>query len=226
MQSVNLHDLGFMDYEEVWQLQKEIFHRSVHEKLSGIRPMHELIVCEHPHVYTLGKSAGRTNLLLSESELHKQDIGVFEVERGGDITYHGPGQLVVYPIFDLEQLGIGVKEFVHRIEECIIQVLKEYGITAERIQGRVGIWIDKGLPSERKIAAIGIRCSRHISMHGLALNVNTDLNLFSNIIPCGIPDKGVTSMQAELGREIPVSDVKKSMIAAFSHIFGIRINKL
>lgn len=223
MQAAQLHDIGFMDYEEAWQLQKEIFHRSVNEKLSGGKPGHHLIVCEHPHVYTLGKSAQQSNLLLSEAELKRRDIDVFDIERGGDITYHGPGQLVVYPIFDLEQLHLGVKQFVFNIEQCIIKVLQKYGIESERIEGRIGIWIGKGSAEERKVAAIGIRCSRHISMHGLALNVNTDLSLFNNIIPCGIADKAVSSMQKELGREIPMVDIKNDMIREFSTIFEIKI---
>lgn len=220
MHNAKLHDIGFMDYEEVWQLQKEIFHRSVQEKIDGLVPEHHLIVCEHPHVYTLGKSAKQTNLLLSESELRDKSIDVFDIERGGDITYHGPGQLVVYPIFDLEQLRLGVRQFVFNIEQAIINVLGEHGIESGRIDGRIGIWTDIGGADERKLAAIGIRCSRHITMHGLALNINTDLSLFGNIIPCGIQDKGVSSIQEELGREIPMSDVKNSMLEQFSTIFG------
>ncbi len=223
MQNVLLHDIGFMDYEEVWQLQKEMFNRSIQEKISGIKPQHHLIVCEHPHVYTLGKSAEQTNLLLSESELKKRSIGVYDIERGGDITYHGPGQLVVYPIFDLEQMHLGVKQFVFNIEQCIINVLSQHGISSHRIKDRIGIWLDIGAADERKIAAIGIKCSRHISMHGLALNVNTDLSLFENIIPCGIADKSVSSMQHELGREIPMLDIKNAMINEFSSIFEIKI---
>lgn len=223
MSRVQLHDIGFMEYDEVWQLQKEMFNTAIHEKLKGIKPEQHLIICEHPHVYTLGKSAQQTNLLLSESELKKRSIDVFDIERGGDITYHGPGQLVVYPIFDLEQLHIGVKQFVYNIEQCIINVLGAYGIESERIKDRIGIWIGRETPAERKIAAIGIRCSRHITMHGLALNVNTDLSLFDNIIPCGISDKSVSSMQAELGREIPMSDIKNKLISEFSSIFEIKI---
>ena len=226
MRRVDVHDLGMRDYEEVWQLQKSIFNRSVNEKLEGKKPEMHLILCEHPHVYTLGKSAQHTNLLLSESELKERQIGVYDIERGGDITYHGPGQLVVYPIFDLEQLNKGVKQFVEGIEQCIIQLLKRYEIQAERIQGRIGLWIGKNSLEERKIAAIGIKCSRHISMHGLALNVNTDLSLFGHIIPCGIPDKGVSSIQHELGREIQMSDVKSKILEEFSHIFDLQYNRI
>ena len=223
MQNVILHDIGFMDYEEVWQLQKDIFNQSIAEKIEGKKPMQHLLVCEHPHVYTFGKSANQTNLLLSEQELKNKKISVYDIERGGDITYHGPGQLVVYPIFDLEQLNIGVKQFVFNIEQCIINVLRNYGLDSERIEDRIGIWIDKGKSNERKIAAIGIKCSRHISMHGLALNVNTDLSLFNHIIPCGIVDKGVTSIKNELGREISMVDIKNEMIKEFSANFEVNI---
>lgn len=223
MQNVILHDIGFMDYEEVWQLQKDIFNKSIEEKIQGKKPLQHLLVCEHPHVYTFGKSANQTNLLLSETELKNKKISVYDIERGGDITYHGPGQLVVYPIFDLEQLNIGVKKFVFNIEQSIINVLQNQGISCDRIDDRIGIWIDKGKSNERKIAAIGIKCSRHISMHGLALNVNTDLSLFNNIIPCGIVDKGVTSIKNELGREISMVDIKNEMIKEFSANFEINI---
>lgn len=223
MQTVILHDLGLMDYEEVWQLQKDIFNKSIEEKIQGKIPQQHLLVCEHPHVYTFGKSANQENLLLSEAELKNKEISVYDIERGGDITYHGPGQLVVYPIFDLEQLNIGVKQFVFNIEQCIVNVLYKNGIECERIDDRIGIWLDKGNANERKIAAIGIKCSRHISMHGLALNVNTDLSLFKNIIPCGIADKGVTSIKNELGREISMVDIKNEMIKEFSVNFEINI---
>ena len=221
MQTVILHDLGLMDYEEVWQLQKDIFNKSIEEKIQGKIPQQHLLVCEHPHVYTFGKSANQENLLLSEAELKNKEISVYDIERGGDITYHGPGQLVVYPIFDLEQLNIGVKQFVFNIEQSIINVLQNHSISCERIDDRIGIWLDKGQSNERKIAAIGIKCSRHISMHGLALNVNTDLSLFKNIIPCGIVDKGVTSIKNELGREISMVDIKNEMIKEFSVNFEI-----
>ena len=221
MQTVILHDLGLMDYEEVWQLQKDIFNKSIEEKIQGKIPQQHLLVCEHPHVYTFGKSANQENLLLSEAELKNKEISVYDIERGGDITYHGPGQLVVYPIFDLEQLNIGVKQFVFNIEQSIINVLQNHSISCERIEDRIGIWLDKGKSNERKIAAIGIKCSRHISMHGLALNVNTDLSLFKNIIPCGIADKGVTSIKNELGREISMVDIKNEMIKEFSANFEI-----
>ncbi len=223
MHPTYLHELGMIAYDEAWQLQKQIFNGSIQQKLEHSKPEQQLLFCEHPHVYTMGKSAQSTNLLLSESELKRQDIQVFDIERGGDITYHGPGQLVAYPIFDLEQLDIGVKKFVFNIEQCIINVLQAYGITAERIEGRIGIWVGKDSDRERKIAAIGIKCSRHVTMHGLALNVNTDLSLFNQIIPCGITDKEVTSMEKELGRKIPMDEIKKELANEFSIIFDLKI---
>lgn len=224
MNNTNLHDLGLIAYEEAWQLQKEIFNSSIQQKLDNLKPQHHLLVCEHPHVYTLGKSAQSSNLLLSETELKRQSIQVFDIERGGDITYHGPGQLVMYPIFDIEQMEIGVKQFVYNIEQCLINMLSGFGIESERIEGRIGIWIERGTMRERKIAAIGIKCSRHVTMHGLALNVNTDLGLFDQIIPCGIKDKEVSSMEKELGRKIPMDEIKKNMINEFSTIFDLNFN--
>lgn len=226
MSKAILHDLGLIEYGNAWQVQKELFHLSIHDKTEHRHPKHHIMVCEHPHVYTLGKSANQSNLLLSEAELKSKDIDVFDIERGGDITYHGPGQLVVYPIFDLEQMQLGVKKFVFNIEQCIINCLKHYDIIAERIEGRIGIWIGKGTHNERKIAAIGIKVSRHITMHGLALNVNTDLNLFDNIIPCGIQDKSVCSMESELGRKLDMTDVKQKLLDEFSSIFELKINSL
>ena len=154
--------------------------------------------------------------------MSERNIATYNIERGGDITYHGPGQLVVYPIFDIEVLKIGVKEFVYRVEQCIINTLKYYGIESERIDGRIGIWIGKDTINERKIAAIGIKCSRFVTMHGLALNVNTDLNLFNNIIPCGIVDKAVTSIEKEIGRSIDIIDVKNKLIKEFSTTFELK----
>lgn len=223
MLKVQLHDLGHVEYLDAWQLQKELFNQAINDKLNGKQAHQHLLVCEHPHVYTLGKSAKQSNLLLSETELKSKSIDVFEIERGGDITYHGPGQLVVYPIFDLEQLNIGVKKFVYDIEQCIINTLKFYGIESERIEDRIGIWIGKNTMDERKIAAIGIKCSRHISMHGLALNVNTDLDLFNHIIPCGITDKAVSSMEKEIGRKLDFNQVKQQLINEFKSIFEIKI---
>ena len=226
MNSCKLQDLGLMDYQTAWALQKELFNSAIHDKLNHLKPAfaHHLLVCEHPHVYTLGKSADTKNLLLSQNQLTEKNISVYNIERGGDITYHGPGQLVVYPIFDLETLKIGVKEFVYKVEECIISTLKTFGIESQRIAGRIGIWLGKDTNNERKIAAIGIKCSRYVTMHGLALNVATDLNYFNFIIPCGILDKAVTSIQSEIHRSEILIDVKNELIKQFSTIFELKFN--
>ena len=176
-------------------------------------------------MYTFGKSADRENLLATDEALTAMEAKVYDIERGGDITYHGPGQLVVYPIFDLEALNMGVKRFVEGIETTIIKTLADYGIEAGIIKDRIGVWIDIDQPTERKIAAIGIKCSRFVSMHGLALNVNTDLAMFNHIVPCGIVDKGVTSMEMELGGKIDIFEVKEKMGKHFESTFGLTITK-
>ena len=218
----NWTDLGVMDYKEAWEKQLELFHDKIAHKQQGQKPEHHLLMVEHPHVYTLGKSGERKHLLIDQTNLTELGATVYDIERGGDITYHGPGQLVAYPIFDLEQLGIGVKAFVEGIETAIIQTLKEFGITAGIISDRIGVWIDINQPRERKIAAIGIKCSRFVSMHGLALNVNTQLDMFSHIVPCGISDKAVASMEGELGRQIDMFVVKKELGKQFASIFGLQ----
>ncbi|MES2617905.1 MAG: lipoyl(octanoyl) transferase LipB [Bacteroidota bacterium] len=224
MQDCRLKDLGLIDYEEAWQLQKQLFNKAIEQKLTGNSKelIHHLLVCEHPPVYTFGKSADKANLLLTAEEMQEKQIQQYDVERGGDITYHGPGQLVVYPIFDIETLKIGVKDFVFKVEECIIRTLQQFGIESERINGRIGIWLGKDSEDERKIAAIGIKCSRFITMHGLALNVNTDLKYFDYIIPCGIKDKAVTSIANEIHRQIDFTDVKKVLINEFSATFELK----
>lgn len=222
MNDCKLLDLGLIDYQLAWNQQKMLFNQSIAQKLNNEKPANHLIVCEHAHVYTMGKSANVKNLLLNNLQLSEKKIDVYEIERGGDITYHGPGQLVVYPIFDLEQMGIGVKQFVFNIEQCLINTLAQIGIVSERIEGRIGIWLGKETPNERKIAAIGIKCSRHITMHGLAFNVNPDLTMFNFIIPCGIIDKSVTSIEKEFGRSIDALEIKKILLKEFSAIFDLK----
>lgn len=224
MHNCNRVDLGMMDYKETWDLQLDLFQQKITDKTMGLKPPHDLLFVEHPHVYTFGKSAERKNLLADTETLSSIGAGVYDIERGGDITYHGPGQLVAYPIFDLEQLGIGVKAFVEGIETAIIRTLAEWDIVAETIPGRIGVWIDKDKPNERKIAAIGIKCSRFVSMHGLALNVNTNLEMFGHIVPCGISDKMVCSMEGELGRQIDMLVVKNTLGKHFASIFGLQYN--
>lgn len=225
MPDCRLMDLGFLDYKAAWDLQLELFQEKIRQKQAGETPALDLLFVEHPHVYTLGKSAVRSNLLIGPEKLEALGASLYDIERGGDITYHGPGQLVAYPIFDLEQLGLGVKGYVEGIEQAIIQTLKHWNIDSEVIHGRIGVWLDKGGEQERKIAAIGIKCSRFVSMHGLALNVNTDLGMFGHIVPCGIADKAVASMEQELGRQIDMLDVKNELGRQFAVIFGLKFEK-
>lgn len=224
MLSCQLHLLQNEPYEQTWLFQKELFNQMIAQKStkSNTEPLH-LIMIEHPHVYTFGKSADRGNLLATDQALEQLQAKVYDIERGGDITYHGPGQLVVYPIFDLEALGMGIKSFVQNIEQVIIDTLADYNISAGTIPNRIGVWIDINKPNERKIAAIGVKCSRFVSMHGLALNVNTDLSMFNHIVPCGIVNKGVSSMEKELGGKIDMFEVKEKMGKHFASRFELEI---
>ena len=222
MNICEFHQLGRVSYKEVWELQQRLFAEMIEAKRQGVRiPMH-LIFVEHPNVYTFGKHAKKNHLLATPDMLQRLGADVFEIERGGDITYHGPGQLVVYPIFDLEQLNIGIKQYVARVEACILEVVAQYGIKAGTISDRIGVWLDIDGMEERKIAAIGIKSSRYVTMHGLALNVNTDLAMFNHIVPCGIPDKAVTSISKELNEEIDFFEVNLKMRMAFERIFELQ----
>lgn len=198
-------DLGLMDYREAFSRQKEVFDslREARKNGSTELPDEVLFTVEHNPVYTLGRHADKGNIL------HRlPGVEFVEILRGGDITFHGPGQLVVYPVIDLLRHGLGVKNYIHTLEETIIRLLAEYSIIGERVEGATGVWIGVGTPEERKICAIGVHCSRFVSMHGLALNVNTDLRYFNAINPCGFVDKGVTSLQRELGHVVPMEEVK------------------
>ncbi len=204
---IHFENWGLIDYQKAWDKQELCFQEKVHQKfiqrqnpIAAFLPIsHHLIFCQHPHVYTLGKSGDKANLLLNEDELRAVNASFFPINRGGDITYHGPGQLVGYPIFDLEQVFTDIHKYLRFLEEAVIQMLQKYGITAGRYEGYTGVWIDPDLPSARKICAMGVRCSRWITMHGFALNIHPDLSYFKHIIPCGIDDKDVTSMELELG---------------------------
>ncbi|HRH12492.1 MAG TPA: lipoyl(octanoyl) transferase LipB [Bacteroidia bacterium] len=225
-------DLGSMDYKLCWDLQEKLFNETVALKTSNrevseqdkkITPNHLLFV-EHPHVYTLGKSGDENNLLVGEKELIEQDAVYYKINRGGDITYHGPGQLVAYPILDLDNFFTDIHKYLRLLEEAIILTLKEYGIESGRSKGETGVWLDAEVPGKaRKICAMGVRCSRWVTMHGLAFNVNCDLNYFNNIIPCGITDKKVTSLKAELGREIDLNEIKEKLKKNFSHLFEAKL---
>jgi len=210
---INTINWGLIPYGEAYAQQKRMFDQAIQQKTDKKKVTNHLIFCEHPHVITLGKNASSANLLLPEKSLQEKQIEVVQTDRGGDITYHGPGQIVVYPIFDLEQFGIGLKEYIYRLEEVIIRTINHYGITGERMNGATGVWIDPKIPHRtRKIAAIGVRCSRYVTMHGFALNVNTDLSYFRTINPCGFTDKGVTSLQAELGRLVDMDEVRELVL--------------
>ena len=221
MHICKLRDQGFERYAETWELQKTLFHSGLEAKKAGQVPGHSLILVEHNPVYTFGNRANWQHLLISDERLAEIGAEAFEIERGGDITYHGPGQLVAYPIFNLEPMNMGVKDFVWSIEEAIIRTLRHFGIESTRVDDRIGVWLDVGMPNERKIAAIGIKCSRYMTMHGLALNVNTDLRMFQHIVPCGIADKGVSSMKAELGRQIDMESVKQQLSMHFADVFSL-----
>ena len=184
-----------------------------------------LIFVEHPHVYTLGKSGKPENLLLSEDGLKEKNAVYYKINRGGDITYHGPGQIVGYPILDLDHFFTDIHLYLRTLEEAVILTLKDYGIIAGRYPGYTGVWIEPDLPSARKICAMGVRCSRWVTMHGFAFNVNTDLTYFKNIVPCGIDDKDVTSMQRELGKELNINEVKKNLMGHIAVLFGMKIIK-
>lgn len=217
-------DLGLTSYKDTWDYQEELFQKVISAKLNEDADKEQYILfCEHKHVYTLGKSGNKQNLLIAEHICKSKNIDFFPINRGGDITYHGPGQLVVYPIIDLEDLGVGIKAYISMIEDVVIEVLNTYGIKGEKDEKAMGVWIDKDNPTKaRKICAIGVRASRFVTMHGLALNINTDLSYFSHINPCGFTDKAVTSMQQELGKWIDLEEVSKRMKDAFEKIFDIK----
>lgn len=204
-------DWGTIPYAQAWEQQETIFNHIIETKKVE-KPTHDLekvILCEHPHVYTLGKSGHENNLLINEEFLNKIQATFFKIDRGGDITYHGPGQLVGYPILDLDNHKISLKQYIHTIEEAIILTIAEFGIIGTRFEGATGVWLDVGKQNTRKICAIGVRASKFVTMHGFALNVNTDLTYFNYINPCGFVDKGVTSIQKELQREVSMEEVKQ-----------------
>jgi len=226
MHQVIFEDLGLVDYKKAWDYQEELFEKVVQQKQNGSGDLHYLLFCEHPHVYTLGKSGAGSNLLISDEMLKQIKATYYHINRGGDITYHGPGQIVVYPILNLESLGITLKEYIHKLEQVIIRFLESYGIQATRLDGATGVWLDVGIKGkERKICAIGVRASRFVTMHGLAFNINTDLNYFNYINPCGFVDKGVTSMKIELNKQLEMSTVKEGLEKLFTSEFGIILNK-
>lgn len=217
-------DWGTIEYAQAWHQQEEIFNKILETKKLGqsTEALQKVILCEHPHVYTLGKSGAENNLLVNQAFLDSIQATFFKTNRGGDITYHGPGQLVGYPILDLENYHLGLKDYVHLIEESIIQTIAEYGIMGTRLEGATGVWLDVGTPQVRKICAIGVKASRYVTMHGYALNVNTDLSYFNHINPCGFVDKGVTSIQKELQKDVAMSEVKRVFERCFVGLLNQR----
>ena len=224
-------DLGLIDYKEAWDYQEIQFNTIVDTKLhnrenpTDPQPIiNKLLFCEHPHVYTLGKSGEVNNLLINEQFLARINATFYKINRGGDITYHGPGQLVGYPIFDLEQMNQSVKSYIDTLEEAIILTIAEYGIAGSRLPGATGVWLDVDVPGKaRKICAIGVRASRYVSMHGFALNANTDLQYFSYINPCGFIDKGVTSIKQEIGEEVDMTDLKQKLKLNIQKVFDLQL---
>jgi len=219
-------DLGLRDYKDVWEYQEKLFQETVDLKIRNRReeltlqtPNHLLFV-EHPHVYTLGKSGDVENLLINEQQLAAKDAVYYKVNRGGDITYHGPGQIVGYPILDLENFFTDIHKYLRFLEEMVILTLADYGVTGTRSDGETGVWLDAGTPFARKICAMGVRASRWVTMHGFALNVNANLGYFDNIIPCGIRGKAVASLNAELGVEkVSEEEVKTKLLKYFAQLF-------
>ena len=225
-------DLGHKDYKETWDYQESLFEEIVELKRKNRAENTDLptpnyfLFVEHPHVYTLGKSGHIENLLIDEAALAKKGATFYKINRGGDITYHGPGQIVGYPIIDLENFFTDIHKYLRSLEEVIIRTLADYGIKGERSEGETGVWLDVGTPFARKICAMGVRASRWVTMHGFALNVNTDLGYFDNIIPCGIRGKAVTSLNVELSKEkINTEEVKRYILEHFEEIFGVSIKK-
>jgi len=217
---IEYQDWGLVEYNEAWAKQESLFSTSIEKKMQELPTDNYLVFCEHPHVYTLGKSGDEQNMLLNMIQLQAKHATFVHSNRGGDITYHGPGQVVGYPIFDLANFELGLKQYIFRIEEAIIQTLSLYRIPSTRLEGSTGVWLDVGEPACRKICAIGVRSSRYVTMHGFALNVNTQLEYFSYINPCGFFDKGVTSMEKELGGKVDMDELKVRLIECIEKQFS------
>ena len=229
---VILENLGYKDYKETWDYQEQLFKGIVDTKIANRRNETQLetpnyfLFVEHPHVYTLGKSGDIKNLLVDEKVLEEKQATFYKINRGGDITYHGPGQVVGYPILDLDNFFTDIHKYLRLLEEMVILTLAEYGLKAERSEGETGVWLDVGTPFARKICAMGVRASRWVTMHGFALNVNTDLGYFDLMIPCGIKDKAVTSLNVELGKqEVDMEEVRQKLLRHFQSLFEAEIVK-
>lgn len=223
---VRFEDLGIKDYQEVWDYQEKLFAETIALKIerrngtSTEETKNHLLFCEHPHVFTLGKSGSLDNLLLNETGLEENEAQFYKINRGGDITYHGPGQLVAYPILDLDYFFTDIHKYMRCLEEAVIRTLAKYGIKGERSDGFTGVWLDVNSPNARKICAMGVKSSRWVTMHGIGFNINSNLSYFSHIVPCGIDDKAVTSLQKELNREIDMDELKAILKNELAEVFG------
>ena len=218
MSPLKIIDTGLKNYNTVLELQQRLFSENIAAKLENKPTQNYLVLCEHQPVFTLGNSGKRENILVGDDELNAE---YYKVNRGGDVTFHGPGQLVVYPILDLDTLNIGLAKYISNLEDTIIETLTHYHLKGERLDGAAGIWI-RDTTGDRKICAIGVKASRNITMHGLAMNLNTDLSFFDKIIPCGLEGKGVTSLQKELGKEVSVEEYKSIFIEEFRKVFALK----
>jgi len=227
--TVIFQDLGRRDYKETWDYQEELFKDIIATKIqnrrqdAGLETQNRLLFVEHDHVYTLGKSGDEENLLANQDKLKQIGATYYKINRGGDITYHGPGQITGYPILDLENFFSDIHKYLRFLEEIFIKILADYGLKGERSPGETGIWLDVGTPFARKICALGVRASRWVTMHGFAFNVNTDLGYFDHIIPCGIQDKAVTSLASELKREVDLEEVKEKIKYYFAELFEAQL---
>ncbi len=225
-------DLGLMDYKVCWDIQEQLFNETISQKIANrnlepqlqLNTSNHLLFVEHPHVYTLGKSGDVSHLLINEHQLEEKKATYYKTNRGGDITYHGPGQLVGYPILDLDHFFTDIDKYLRLLEETIIRTLDEYGVKAGRSKGETGVWLEEdNLFKARKICAMGVRCSRWVTMHGWGFNVNSNLNYFSNIVPCGIHNKAVTSLNKELGQDVDMNEIKEKLKKHFSALFGCEL---
>lgn len=226
---VIVQNLGLIDYKEAWDVQEQYFKSAINRKIARREepslslPKNYLLFCEHPNVFTIGKSGNEDHLLWSKKQLLNHNTSYYKINRGGDITYHGPGQLVVYPILDLEQFFTDIHKYMRFLEQVVINTLRSFGIDSGRINGMTGVWVDFDDKKPRKICAMGVKSSRWVTMHGIGFNINTDLSFFSHIVPCGIDDKAVTSLQKELGQEIDLSVVGKRVLNEFQSLFNFQI---
>lgn len=229
--TVEFQDLGLIDYKECWDYQTKLFEQTVQQKIYNRKnpdnkktTKNYLLFCEHPHVYTLGKSGDEKNLLINEAFLKEKKASYYEINRGGDITYHGPGQLVVYPIFDLDHFFTDIHKYLRYLEEAVILTLKEYGINSGRVQGLTGVWLDGETHQARKVCALGVKSSRWVTMHGIGFNVNTNLDYFNYIVPCGIEDKQVTSVSKELNKKVDFQEIKNKLKINLANLFDFDFN--